>query len=600
MASDDEADSKYNQEYENQNGKCGIIFLIDARRSMFSKSSTDLANEELTKFNTAIKCCRTVLMNKIIAKQKDLVGVVLFGTDKFDPETSTTHLTSLMKLSYPNSESIKQMDTILSDSDALELQRTYGSSDGFSLADALWYCSLLFTQRKIHFEEKRILLFTDDSDPHYSDTHQAHKARKKASDLNQLKISLEILPMGTEFEYSKFYKELVEITNGSSDTELDSTSRLEELLERVNRLDFRTRRYAKLKWNLGKGVALGISLYTLYREATVLAKEPLSRANNEPVRRIKQTFDQGTGELLLATDIVEFVSVAHEDIIFTSEDKEKLNKLTEPCLTLLGFKPLSSAKEGLHCGQASFAYPEESLVKGSRHLMKALVDQCLAKQRVALCCLTPRYRATTKYVYLVPSSETYDSAGNQLTPCGFHIIPLPFSNETREQKFEKSPQVDNETVEMARELVNKLKFRYKPSNFKNPKLQQFWTHLEALALEYQAPDIVEDQTLPDTDAQAVRLGSLATEFNNACSLSCASTSVSKRPAGVNTSSPAKRPKRTLPKLDIVEEIKSAIANQKVDKFTVVQLKEFLTFHNQTVTGLKKASLIEAVYKLKLV
>lgn len=55
-------------------------------------------------------------------------------------------------------------------------------------------------------EEKQILLFTDDCDPHGSNADHAHMARKRAKDLNQLNISLQLLPMGTDFKYLTFYK----------------------------------------------------------------------------------------------------------------------------------------------------------------------------------------------------------------------------------------------------------------------------------------------------------------------------------------------------------------------------------------------------------
>ncbi|XP_046685239.1 X-ray repair cross-complementing protein 6-like [Homalodisca vitripennis] len=144
-------------------------------------------------------------------------------------------------------------------------------------------------------------------------------------------------------------------------------------LYEFKRLEFRTRRHAKLKWNLGMGVSLGVSLYTFYREASILPKEPLYRATNEPVRSVKQTHDQATGQLLLPSDVVNYVTVAGKDIVFASEEKEMMYKLEEPELTLLGFEPLTSAKEDLHFGPSSFAYAEETLIKGSNDLMSDAV-----------------------------------------------------------------------------------------------------------------------------------------------------------------------------------------------------------------------------------
>ncbi|XP_046666529.1 X-ray repair cross-complementing protein 6-like [Homalodisca vitripennis] len=307
------------------------------------------------------------------AQQQDLIGLVLFGTANCNPKDKLKNISCPLDLAHPNVEYVKQIDLIMSDTNAASLQRPYSSSEHCSLADALWYCSSLFSQSGSNFEAKIILLFTDDSDPHSTDTDQAHKARKRAKDLNQLNISLELLPMGTNFDYSTFYKELVEIVNGFSDTEVDATSKLEELLVRVKRLEFRTRRHAKLKWNLGMGVSVGVSLYTFYIEASILPKEPLYRATNEPVRSVKQSHDQATGQLLLLSDVVNYLTVAGKDIVFTSEEKEMMYKFEEPELTLLGFEPLTSAKEDLHFGPSSFAYAEETLIKGSNDLMSDAV-----------------------------------------------------------------------------------------------------------------------------------------------------------------------------------------------------------------------------------
>lgn len=51
------------------------------------------------------------MMNKIIAKQKDLIGVVLFRTGKGDPKTK--HVTQLLQLNYPNAEAVVQLDKLL-------------------------------------------------------------------------------------------------------------------------------------------------------------------------------------------------------------------------------------------------------------------------------------------------------------------------------------------------------------------------------------------------------------------------------------------------------------------------------------------------------
>lgn len=60
------------------------------------------------------QCCRSVIINKIIARQKDLVGVVLFGTNKDDPKTKTKHVNKLLDLNFPNADAVSLLDKLLS------------------------------------------------------------------------------------------------------------------------------------------------------------------------------------------------------------------------------------------------------------------------------------------------------------------------------------------------------------------------------------------------------------------------------------------------------------------------------------------------------
>ena len=80
------------------------------------------------------------------------------------------------------------------------------------------------------------------------------------------------------------------------------------------------------------------------------------------------------------------------------------------------------------------------MVKGSSKLFKALLDQCLARDVVAVCRYIPRQNAQPFFVALVPQAEELDESHIQVASPGFHVIYLPFAEDFRTLHFEESPK----------------------------------------------------------------------------------------------------------------------------------------------------------------
>ena len=59
------------------------------------------------------QCARTVLLNKIISSERDLIGVVLFGTREFKNSSQFKHVYILQELDQPDAPRIKELDGIL-------------------------------------------------------------------------------------------------------------------------------------------------------------------------------------------------------------------------------------------------------------------------------------------------------------------------------------------------------------------------------------------------------------------------------------------------------------------------------------------------------
>ena len=115
-------------------GRDGLIFLIDATASMFVKSE----DEEGTPFQKSITCAKNVLMSKIISSDKDLVGVILFGTEKSQNSSDFPNVYDLQALDMPDADRILQLEQLESGDGVESFGNDYGHSDAFAMSDALW------------------------------------------------------------------------------------------------------------------------------------------------------------------------------------------------------------------------------------------------------------------------------------------------------------------------------------------------------------------------------------------------------------------------------------------------------------------------------
>lgn len=53
------------------------------------------------------------MLNKIVSSEQDMVGVILFGTDKTSNALNVPHLAVLQGLEQPNADKVKQLENML-------------------------------------------------------------------------------------------------------------------------------------------------------------------------------------------------------------------------------------------------------------------------------------------------------------------------------------------------------------------------------------------------------------------------------------------------------------------------------------------------------
>lgn len=138
----------------------------------------------------------------------------------------------------------------------------------------------------------------------------------------------------------------------------------------------------------------------------------------------------------------------------------------------------------------------------------------LRKEKVAIVRVQVRESTSVRFCALLPQDEKFDDSTGLQTPPGFQLIVLPYADDIRDldgimeaagfQKAEERQQepaiIDKlrpEEKNAAKLLIKNLTIEFDPRNFENPTIQKFYSGLQALALNEDEPEPVEDLLEPD-------------------------------------------------------------------------------------------------------
>ncbi|XP_071477796.1 X-ray repair cross-complementing protein 5-like [Diadema antillarum] len=575
-ADDDLEDEEEEAGFDWKNvGRDGLIFLIDCSEQMFEKE------DDRSHFEMCIECAKSVLSNKIISSEKDLMGVVFFGTDKDKNNASFKYIYVLQELDQPSASRILELENFLKDGND-DFANKFGFSSNFSLSDALWTCSNMFSQCPHKVGHKRVLLFTNNDHPHENNVPFQRQAKQKAKDLHDIGIEIELMHLtrtDAKFRFTEFYQDIVHTSEDEDCILPDPSEKFEQLLGRVRAKEHKKRTMGRIPFSLGKGLELGVGVYNLVRQQNKPYPVKLYRQTNEPLKSKSKMYCEDTGELLMPSDIKKYQTYGGRNIVFEKDEVDQVKKFDDAGLVLMGFKPHSTLKKYFHVRPAHFLFPDETSVAGSGTLFNALLQRCAERNVVAVCRYIPRKNSPPKFVALVPQKEELDEHNTQVAPPGFHVIFLPFADDMRKLEFQQAPKANPDQIDKAKNLVKKLTFKFSPENFENPVLQTHFRNLEALALDRDAPDEITDHTAPNNEMIERRAGSLIREFRDAV-----------YPEGYDpTAKPAARRKEGGGTIDVAQQAREG----KLSKLTVSVLKEYCQKNGLSTAG-KKADLVATI------
>ncbi|KAI8354817.1 SPOC like C-terminal domain-containing protein [Mortierella sp. GBAus27b] len=585
-----------------------ILFVIDCSPAML-KASED---GEIP-FYTAIKCAMTVQLNKIISSESDLVGIILYGT-KSKNSTNFEHIYVLQDLDTPDVNKIQQLESI--DDRSISFDDEFGTSNGkYRLGEVFWTASTMFSSSAQKVGSKRLFLFTNEDDPHAEDISLRSASKVRAKDLQDFGIKIELFDIDKpdeKFSRRTFYKDIL-IDGVDDDDEEDvpqedTSAKLSELLQRVQRKEVKKRSMFNIPFKLAPGLEIGVKGYNL-----VLSQSKGLHRNvytlGEAVREVQSVTTwicADTTQYLTPADMKQYWEFGGVKVVFTKEEVAAMKTFGPPGLALIGFKPKDAVKMHYNINHGMFLYPDEKSYEGSTRAFSSLLKAMAEMNKVAICSFTQRSGYSTRLVALLPQLEVVGSNGQEQPP-GFQLIPLPWADDIRQLPIETDYTPSTELIDAAKAIISKLNMKkgFHPDNYENPTLQKHYKVLQATALNQRDMDI-DDKTLPKTEQMHSRAGAYVQQFldvANAAELPEPSLSMSASIASSKRGSqsqsqdgPAKKAKSSQPAdaAGLLAEMRAKYDNDELKKATVAALKEFLQSVNEKPAGAKKADLISQV------
>lgn len=466
-------------------------------------------------FHQVMRAVIQTFRNKILTSGSDLIGVCFYGTREKDNPSDLPGILLFADLDIPDADRILRLEELLTK----DFVGRFGHSDKeVSMGDALWTCSTIFGNCTVKVGTKRVFLFTNNDSPNADQPSLQAQAKQRAADLRQLGIHIELFPLNRgnlPFLASKFYADIVDAGEEGDLETLDGTSKLQELLDRARSKEFKKRSQGKISFFLTPDTEIGIRIYNLVQETKKGSTTLLDGRTSQPIRTITKRVCEDTGSLLLDSQVKHGYAFGGVRVMIEKHEMKEIRTLDTASLRLIGFKPRSSLKDYHNMKHASYIFPDEVAVRGSSTVYAALLQKMLEMDKIAICKMTARSNASLRLVALLPVREMVKD-GIQIYPTGLYVIYLPYADDIRSDRVEKSAKATEDQIAAGLSLVRKLRIQeFDCRNFENPVLQHHYATLEAIALDRSEADIVmpEDSVVPDSEGMA-RLSNLLNNFKD--------------------------------------------------------------------------------------
>lgn len=556
-------------------GTDSAIIALQVSEDMFETKE----GEDRSNFQKVFDSIKNMMRNKIICSENELQGVVLFGTEKQKNSTNFKNVYIWLDIDIPSAKRIEEIDIMMTLTKE-EYESEYGFCEDYKLSDVIWTVSSLFSNAKKKLAIKNFIIITSNDEPHHGDKNLILRAKTKAKDAMDQGIDIQVVSFNTNFNLSKFYKDIVTFDIENVDNPIEN---IENLYDCLLRKCTKQRPVSSINFELADGVQIPVAIYTSIRQATKGSAINIYEQSNKEATMKSNIVESSTGSILLPSDIKVFQTWGERQVVFETAEVQEIRKLSNPSLKLLCFKKKDTALKPTYHVKSAQYLALNNFSGDCSTLFHLIHKKCSDKELVAICSYMSRSNATVAPVALLPNTATDDVAP------GFHVIFLPMSDDIRSLDIPKTNASANvEQVQAAENIIRKLKFSYTPSNFDNPALQKHYRYLEALALDSDAPDPVKDLTLPDLDRIRNKTQPQIDHFK---SLVFSEESLKRKLTG-DAGKKAKVPRKDngdANSIDVEEYAKQG----KLNKLTVATLKTICQTKGFSTSG-RKADLIKTI------
>ncbi|TVY52435.1 ATP-dependent DNA helicase II subunit 1 [Lachnellula cervina] len=610
--------------------KDAVLFAIDVSESMLTPPppSDSKKSETDSPTTAAIKCAYQIMQQRIISHPKDMMGVLLFGTkkSKFEEEEDSNkgnisypHCYLLTDLNVPSAADVKALKAIIEDEAEAESLLT-PSEEPVDMPNLLFCANQIFTRGAPDFGSRRLFIITDKDDPHAASKALRSSATVRAKDLYDLGVTIELFPISHpnhKFDRTRFYDDIIYRDPADDGGDLataprdfkssggDGINLLSDLISDINSKQFTKRSlFSNMKFEIGPEFNISVKGYNLLQTAKP-AKQDWIYQGGETNQIVKPKSERLNDDVnpVEKDEIKKAYKFGGTQILFTSEDQEKLRSFGKPGIRIIGFKPQSMLPFWASVKKSTFIYPSEEGFVGSSRVFSALWQKLIKDKIMGLAWFIARQNSSPTIVVILPSEERLsETTGLQLNPAGLWLYPLPFIDDIRSAPDQPTPVLspENLTDEM-RTVIQQLQLPkgiYDPSKYPNPSLQWHYKILQAMALEEEIPVTPEDKTVPKYRQVEKRAGEYINQWGQILE-EAANVYRKERGSGVkhergDSEGPSKKKVKTegLGSTSAAE-LKNMITNGKLAKHTVAELKDLLAAKGLGTSG-RKPDLMERI------
>ena len=198
--------------------KDAVLFAIDVSSSMLQPPAPVPGQKKADKDSAvvaALKCAYQIMQQRIIAQPNDMMGILLYNTDKskFRQDSNPhggagyPHCYLLSDLDVPGAEDVKMLKEMVEEEEDPD-EVLVPSDEPALMSNVLFCANQIFTTNAPNFGSRRLFIITDNDNPHAGDKHAKSSAAVRAKDLYDLGVIIELFPISrsqNKFDLTQFY-----------------------------------------------------------------------------------------------------------------------------------------------------------------------------------------------------------------------------------------------------------------------------------------------------------------------------------------------------------------------------------------------------------